>query len=410
LAAGALYSSIGLCQIRLLSTLSPPEGRTMAMGAHWTIVGVTGALGPVLGGMIMDWFDKHPVDWIMVTGTKFGFFHILALLLIAFAWTLAAPFMLQVTRSLGDLPFGEALPRLWLGNPLRAVRNVYNIYAVTAVVSASERERAVRDLGTGRVTLAVPDLIANLDDPSYDVREAAVAALAHLDKAEAVRALVARLDSPDCDLDLPIIRALRKPGNPAVVDSLVRQLANDNPEIQAEAARALGLHRDTRAVDPLLQLLGQTARDKVFLATAEALSRLHEPRVLPPVLARLDNNPGPVLRKSLFLIVADVLGEPGEFYKILGEERENRNDVIADLLAVLRHSNLVTDEMAGHFQSLFEAGDTAGCLRAIVVICQTSTPSPTVQALVSSWRKRSENPDSVEILLALYLLGQPLAK
>lgn len=408
-AAGALYSSIGLCQIRLLSTLSPTEGRTMAMGAHWTIVGITGALGPVLAGWIMDWYDKHPVEWIMVTGTKFSFFHILVLIFLAIAWAVAAPFMLQVSRNRGDLPFGEALPRLWLGNPLRAVRNVYNIYAVTAVVSARDRVQAVRSLGTGRVTLAVSDLIANLDDPSYDVREAAVFALGNMESAEATRALVTRLDSPECDLHLHIIRALRQSKLPDAVDALIRQLDNEDSEISAEAARTLGLLHNNRAAESLLALLARTNNDKVFLAAAEALSRLEEPELLPSVIARIEEEPGQLLRKSLFLVVADVLGQPGEFYKILGEERENPNDVIQGLLANLRHLEIVTDELANHIQQLFESGDTAACLRSLVVICQTTKPVPTVENLVSYWVRRADKPATTEILLALYLLGHPPA-
>ena len=176
LAGGALYSSLGLCQLRLLGVVAPQEGRTMAMAVHWTIIGLTGALGPLLGGAVMDWFTQHPVDYTLPTGTPLSFFHILVVLQVLLAWVFCVPMIRRLSIRKGDIPVGEAFPRLWLGNPMRAVRHVYSIYSMSAAVSTDRRADAVRDLGEGRAAIAVSDLIEKLDDASYEVREAAATA------------------------------------------------------------------------------------------------------------------------------------------------------------------------------------------------------------------------------------------
>jgi MFS family permease len=128
LVAGALCGGVGICQLHLINVLSPKEGRGMAIAVHWTIIGLMSAAGPIIGGMVMDYFTKFPFSWKLFTGIPFSFFHILLIFHFLIIFFVAAPLMLKVKVRAGELPIWEALGSLRVGNPLRAVSIVYNIY------------------------------------------------------------------------------------------------------------------------------------------------------------------------------------------------------------------------------------------------------------------------------------------
>jgi MFS family permease len=80
---GGLYASVWVCQVRLTQALTVPAGRTVAMGLHWSIVGLIGSTGPLFAG----WVKDH------VPGQCWGlnYFKLLVLLHLLLAWGLAFP-------------------------------------------------------------------------------------------------------------------------------------------------------------------------------------------------------------------------------------------------------------------------------------------------------------------------------
>ena len=128
LVAGALCGGVGICQLHLINVLSPKDGRGMAIAVHWTIIGLMSASGPIIGGTVMDYFTKFPFSWKLFTGIPFSFFHILLIFHFLIIYLVAAPLMLRVKVRAGELPIWEAIGSLRVGNPLRAVSIVYNIY------------------------------------------------------------------------------------------------------------------------------------------------------------------------------------------------------------------------------------------------------------------------------------------
>ncbi len=334
--AGLLYSGVGLSQISLLSALSPVQGRTMAMAVHWSAVGLLGASGPLIGGRLMDWFATHEVKWVMPSGTPFAFLHALILVQIIITWLVAVRLILKIRQREGEMAFRAALSSLQFNNPLRLFTGIFNIYSMLSSTSRGGRAEAARRVGEERLRIAVRDLIAQLDDPATDVREEAAIALGRIGSPDAVEALISKLNDPNADIAPQIARALRHSHDRMAVDVLIRRLGDSDRETVAESARALGEIGDARARDPLMRILQESGDAKVLAATGEALARLGEMAALCDIFTRMNETTNPVLKRSLAVAAGDLLGKPGEFYRVLVTEQRERGAGCGELLGAIQ--------------------------------------------------------------------------
>jgi MFS family permease len=357
--AGLFYSGVALSQISLLSALAPAEGRTMAMAIHWSVVGLIGAVGPLIGGAIMDGMEaymKGRTAWVLPTGTAFGFFHVLILMQIGLVWLVGVRLMLAVRQRQGEMAFRTALASLQLGNPLRVLSGIFNISTMMIATSSDSRADAARRVGEDKLRIAVRDLIEQLDDPSAEVREAAAAALGRIGSPDAEEALVGKLADPSADMAPQIARALRHTRSRKAVEALIRRLNDSDRETVAQTARALGEIGDERAREPLLEVLQQSRDAKIVSASSEALARLGEMAALYEIFPRMQAATNPVLKRSLAMAAGDLLGEPGEFYRILIREQRQKGSEAERLLDKLREAveESARDQMEAQGRALGE--------------------------------------------------------
>ena len=330
--AGLVFSGVALAQLSLLPALSPVEGRTMAMAAHWSVVGLIGSLGPLLGGILMDrihdGLQASSAHWTIPSGLPLSFFHILLAINAVIIWLVGLRCMLAIKHREGEMGFGTALATLSFANPIRAFSGIYNIYSMLSTSDRANRVDAVRRVGEDKLRIAVRDLIQQLDDPATDVREAAALALGRIGSPDAVDALVGKLDDPNADLAPQIARALRHTHSRQAVDSLIRRLNDPDRETVTETVRTLGDIGDDRAKRPLLDILRRSQDSKVISASSEALARLGEMSALYEIIPRMKAATNPVLKRSLAVAAGDLLGKPGEFYGIMiREQREPGSEI-----------------------------------------------------------------------------------
>jgi MFS family permease len=125
-AAGGIYANVGMLQFNLLTALAPTDGRTMAIAVHWSVVGLISAAGPLIGGWIKDWFAANPLTWTLPTGAPFSYAQAILLLHALLIWAVVFPLFLKITPKDGEWPLERAMLHVFILNPLRAVRNVYN--------------------------------------------------------------------------------------------------------------------------------------------------------------------------------------------------------------------------------------------------------------------------------------------
>ncbi len=333
--AGVVHGGISLCQINMCGSLAPKEGRTVAMAVHWSTVGLIGAAGSLLSGHVMDYFMVHPLNVTLPNGVALSFYHVLIIAQMVILWGVSLPLFLRIRRRTGEPDIGEALSRLMIVNPVRAVTN---IYMLSTSRTSRGRAAAARTIGEGRTTIAVSDLIEKLDDPSSDVREEAVMALGRIGGGEAIDALIKKLNDPDSGLSPQIARALRQAPepDPRSVDALVQKLQDPDRETRSESARTLGAIGDRRAVPSLLDLLSSSQDAKVVSASGEALSRLGELAAIYELLPRMKAARNPVLKRSLAVAIGDLLGEREGFYKVLVGEQQGRGSEVERMLRELR--------------------------------------------------------------------------
>ena len=102
---GAISSAILLCQLRLAAELFPPQGRTMAMAVHWSFVGLLGALGPTVGGLVMDYFPSPArLRYLVIpSGLPFSFYHAQLILFTLLLWLVALPLLLAIGEGDGGV-------------------------------------------------------------------------------------------------------------------------------------------------------------------------------------------------------------------------------------------------------------------------------------------------------------------
>ena len=338
---GSIFSGIGPCQLRLSALLSNSSGRTMSMAVHWSLIGLIAAFGSLSGGQLMDFFKAHPLPYSLPNGIPFSFLHVFIIIFALLTWGVAIPLILSIRTSVDHVAFGEAVSRMFLINPLNAVRNFYTLQIIsTADSTARERAQAARSLGVHKSEMAVPDLTGQLDDPVLEVREEAIEALGTIGTEEAVDALLRKLEDPTCDLVPQICRALRDCADNRCVTPLLRQLQSDDREILSESIRTLGRIGDRRAIPHLLNLITHSHDSKVLATSSEALASLGELSAAYQIIPQMRAVSNRTLKRTLAIAAGDLLGKRESFYQLLIADTESigagASRIIRDLTRVVK--------------------------------------------------------------------------
>ena len=337
---GSIFSGVAPCQLRLAAILSKASGRTMAMAVHWSLIGLIAALGSMAGGWLMDFVNARPPLCTLANGTAFSFLHAIIIAFSLITWCIAVPLVLSIRTSVDHVALGEAVSRMFLINPLNAVRNFYNLQIISAGSTARERAQATRSLGLHKSELAVPELIDQLEDPAMDVQEEAIEALGKIGSEEAVGALLKMLDDPACDNLPQICRALRQCGDSTCVEPLLRQLQSSDREILSECTRTLGRIGDRRAIPHLLNLITQSRDSKVLASSSEALAAMGELSAAYQIIPQMRPVSNRMLKRALTIAAGDLLGKRGSIYQLLLADSESSgtgaSQVIRDLSRSVR--------------------------------------------------------------------------
>jgi len=381
--AGFIFGGVGagiiITQFNLASMLTSAKGRTMAMAVHWSIVGLISAVGPLLGGWLMDWFQAHP-DAIHVplpNGLPFTYIHAILLLHFIIVWLISLPLFMSIRTASRDIGVSRAARNIFLANPRRIVRDIYNIHISMASVPSRRKVKAVYELGRTRSPMVVEDLSAMLEDPSTDVREEAVAALGEIGDTEALDILLRTLEDPyQSDLTPQIARALRRIRSPKSVEALQKQLGSSDRETKTESVRALGEIADRRASDDLLTILREAEDDKLIGHSSEALARLNERVAVYEIFPRMRHTDNRVLKRSLATAIGALFGKPDQFYQLYMKEQQNPGSEVERLVKSMRKRFSGQSDMQSQvkqFETFYEKENWVACAEQLLELALRRT-------------------------------------
>ena len=167
--------------------------------------------------------------------------------------------------------------------------------ALTEDRDAEVRATAAYSLGQLESRRAVPALGQALSrDPAAEVRNRAAWALGQIEDATAVDALVAGLGDDDAEVRNRVAWALGQIESPAAVPGLVGALRDPVPGVRERAAWALGQIESPDAIDGLMGALGDESAD-VRRYVLWALYQIEDPRAR-PAFERALADPDPRVR------------------------------------------------------------------------------------------------------------------
>ena len=314
---GALANAVYMGQMALLGIHAPTHDRAIAMASHNFVVGVMAALGPILAGVFIDHFKTfHTV----ILGADWRYMQLIAAGLAVFAWGFVLPFFLKLSIMENELPFKDAVGRLAFYNPIRMARSMYNIVTIQHSTDAEARAEAVEELGEENAAIAVKDLVKNMGDPSYEVREAAAKALGTIGSPDAIQAILELLKNEDTDLPITLIRALRMNNSKEGIPVITEKLDSQNPFVQREAARTLGVLGGVSAIPKLWELLKTTNNATVATAVSGALAKLGCRDALKDIWPHYRQTENLTLKKEMALAMSTIMVPDGGFYEIMTKE------------------------------------------------------------------------------------------
>ena len=91
LIAGGIYSASWVCQVRLTQAVTTPAGRTIAMGVHWSLVGLIGSAGAIFAGWLKDHLPTEWLGTVIPGGAPWSYFQVLVILHVLIAWLIVRP-------------------------------------------------------------------------------------------------------------------------------------------------------------------------------------------------------------------------------------------------------------------------------------------------------------------------------
>lgn len=371
---GITTAGIGVALPNLLMGVSTGQHSAGYISVYQIVLGLTGFVAPLLGSTVIYVFGRFPLE---VFGMPIRQYHVL--------FGLASLLSILPLFSITRLYESQGKTALFiLGNMVRVnpLRLAINILAYHRSVGQQERLSATIGLGRTGNPMVVSELVNTLDDPLYFVRREAALALGRIKDRDAVQPLMAKLGDECANIQYEAAWALGKIRDDQSIRSLLDCLKSADPKLRGYAATALGEIGASISIEPLLDRL-ENSQD-VFETTcvANALSQLGYKKALWKTLEKLVASDLPVVRRQLSVSLGDLLGEQGQFYRILTREEKIYGDevdrIVARISRVLRRhwrSKLGEDRVAriveglNRIQTLYDEKHYVEALRQVVAVC-----------------------------------------
>ncbi|MBN2655531.1 MAG: HEAT repeat domain-containing protein [Spirochaetales bacterium] len=311
---------------QLMLSLTPSKNRTAYVSWNFAIIGLVSSGGAVLGGTIKDRTARisYPLtENFSLTSIHFILFICVFLLIV----TMILFSFVKETRGkeLGFVVNRIARPGIF--------RTFASMGTLAGTGSSRSVARALRSIDDSSQDLVLDDVMDRLYDPDPDVREEAARALGRIGSNEAVEALVDQLRDSESTIRTQAARALGKIGNRDALPYLLEGINDPSEDVQNACTLALGYMGDEESVRRLLSIIRNMGSDRLAASGADAAGKLGAIEAVWEIVPRLHSSLNPVLTGQLSIALANLLGEPGRFYRLVTGKSSQRESNISSLFA-----------------------------------------------------------------------------
>ncbi len=333
LVLGAIYCFYGMAVQGYLVGLTrylyadavPTQASAGYFALHYSTSGVCTAIGPLIAGYLLDSCAPLNRQWGWFAITPYT-----PVLLVSTALFAAAAAFGHRLRSAAALPTGKFLSLLIQGNPLLAFGSIVRYQFAW---NENERISTTEHMGRAKNTASADELLASLQDPSFNVRYEAILAIARLPATpQLTDALVGVLRSKEPDLSVAAGWALGRLGDRRAIPALRETLQSEFALLRSRAARSLAILGDSASAAAMLEALRHEQNDAIRVAYATALGSLRVEDALPAILDLLDRLPAGPLRNEAALAAARIVGCDSRFIRLWRAARHETGAAGAEAL------------------------------------------------------------------------------
>ncbi|MBI9097066.1 MAG: MFS transporter [Spirochaetaceae bacterium] len=315
---------------QLMLTLTPSKNRTAYVSWNFTIIGVVSSGGAYLGGAIKDRTEGVYIkilDNYSITNIHFILFICVFLLIVTMI--LLGFVKEHKGRDLGFVVNRIARPGIF--------RTFASMSTLGSTKSSGSIAKALRSIDDYSQDLVLDDVIERLYDPDPDVREEAAGALGRMGSHEALHALIEQLKDEGSTIRTQAAKALGRIGHKDALPSLLEGINDSSEDVQDACTRALGYMGDEDSVHRLLSTIKNIGSDRLAASSADAASKLGAIEAVWEIVPRIHNSLNPVLTRQLAIALANLLGDPGHFYKyVTGKSSQRESNINALFAEVVR--------------------------------------------------------------------------
>jgi len=298
---------------------------------YYSWMGLVNGIGPLLAGRFLDLCSGIHARYLFFNLSAYSAQFGLGLLLL-----IAGFILLRRIRSDSAVTARSFVGMLVRGRPLAAVESLVRH---SLAKDETTRIATTRRMAESRNPLSHDELIASLEDPSFNVRYEAIASIARTTPdPKLTQALLQVLQGSESELCVAAAWALGRLKESTAIEPLREALSSNESTLRAAAARGLAGLQDADSVPRLLQGLSAAEPAAERIAYASALGSLRAGECLETLLLLLNQTRDVTARSELALAVARIVGGEGDYMRLWRGARVDRNTALAHALYALKRN------------------------------------------------------------------------
>jgi hypothetical protein len=292
--------------------------------------GLAGAIGSLLGGVILVWLQivlgDRMIDVFRVYFGSLALFFIITL------------FMVNKMESLGAYSIRHTMSVIFSPRDLRAIGLLNRLGKAKTLSQEKDTIRAMAESGSG---LTLEEILAHLKSPRFTIRAEALNALYRLPLDEhAVRALLSEVKNQAFTTAYIAADILGVKEIKQGIKILRKQLHSRDYFLVGKCMVALAKLDDRESIPRIEEIVAETSNSRLIIHGASALEIYRSISSIPLLLTKLEKKTSPFLRDEIILSIAGILSMAEWFYPIYTSFLEKSSVGISLLIDSISRSGI----------------------------------------------------------------------